>query len=131
MVTTEEYLLISMADYGDPTDPTKIEPNDLGEWSLVNKSFEEDGFYAVAYKNGNEIVIAYRGYNSSSDLNDTTRSFLGVPFEQMYNAQIFFDQVRAAHPTEQISLTGHSLGGALASAIATREGLVCRYCPAK
>ena len=131
MTTTEEYLLLSMVAYSDPKEPGNEYPEEFGDWILDNFLDLGNGFHAVSYVQGNEIVIAYRGYNGPYDLNDTALSFLGIPFEQMSNAQYFYDQVRAAHPTEQISLTGHSLGGALASAIATREGLVCRYCSTK
>lgn len=98
-------------------------------WSLIKRDYNGDGtvgidegyktsisgFAAAAYKNGNEIIISYRG---TTNLNDWLTGNAGIMFdkimEQYYEANKFYYTIRDENPTAIISFAGHSLGGALA-----------------
>jgi len=78
------------------------------------------GFSAGVYLNEatNEMVISYTGTNSmvADPLNWTAG--LGVPAPQIYDAMAYYFAFREAYPTANITFTGHSLGGGLASLMA-------------
>ncbi len=80
------------------------------------------GFAAVAYKNNltNEIVIAYRGTDSPLDIliSDGQIAFNLTP-QQASAAVNFYEKVLAENADCSISITGHSLGGALAQYVAS------------
>lgn len=83
------------------------------------------GFMARAYINGNNIIISYSGTTSEGDslwqeLRDWiygntagVNGFTATP--QVIQAAEFYLDVLKAHPTANITFTGHSLGGGLAS----------------
>ena len=81
-------------------------------------------FYAVAYKDSSgNVVISYRGTDAL--LGDaftgwTTGS--GYLSAQAELAAEFYYQVKQAHPSANITLTGHSLGGGLAGFVAKLTG---------
>lgn len=78
------------------------------------------GFFARLYQVGNEIIIAIRGSNDTVDwLTSTIPANLGARPAQLADALALYDAVKAqASPGTTITLTGHSLGGGLASAVA-------------
>lgn len=99
-------------------------------WEVLNVSGNEEngvgtawgGFAAVAYKNTltNEIVIAYRGTDSPLDIliSDGQIAFNLTP-QQASAAVNFYEKVLAENEDCSISITGHSLGGALAQYVAS------------
>ena len=80
----------------------------------------ESGFEASVFSNGSEIVISYAGtYDSSmadirADISLGTGS--GVP--QLDEAVKLYFEILKDFPRSNISFTGHSLGGGLASLMA-------------
>lgn len=89
-------------------------------------------FYAVAYRIGDEIVISYRGsdhlnwptgWNDVSiplfgaDGHDVWQMLRGEVPDQMELALEFYNRVKDISAGLPITLTGHSLGGALAGAV--------------
>lgn len=80
------------------------------------------GFYAVAYNDPTYgTIISYRGTDSFNFLSELTSVDLPISFGGSYEqsqivlAQQFFDAVDAANGSSPMLLTGHSLGGGLAS----------------
>jgi hypothetical protein len=95
----------------------------------------QTGFAAYAYQDGaGNIVVAIRGTditglspqvgadNVLADVGfaESTNPFLSSDITQ---AVALIGEVRAAYPTAQITLTGHSLGGGIADIIAAGSGL--------
>ena len=99
-------------------------------WQVLNISGNDEtgvgtawgGFAAVAYKNNitNEIVIAFRGTDSPMDIliSDSQIAFNLTP-QQATAAVNFYEKVLQENPDSSISITGHSLGGALAQYVAS------------
>ena len=90
----------------------------------------ENGFYAEAYSNGKDIIIAYRGTDNNgirgmfSDLandNDMVRSQLP---SQCIDAVRFYDKVANNNKNSDITVTGHSLGGSNAEIVSAIRGAV-------
>jgi hypothetical protein len=73
-------------------------------------------FYAQAFRKNESVVIAFRGSDDLGDiLTDLEAFFWGKP-EQYSEALKFVEDCQAAGiKDENITLTGHSLGGGLAS----------------
>lgn len=87
------------------------------------------GLYACAYRNNTtgEIVIAFRGTNTTitdgtlQDWATNISSGLGVPNPQIAQAMQFYLDIKATYGASggsNISFTGHSLGGGIASLMA-------------
>jgi pimeloyl-ACP methyl ester carboxylesterase len=125
MATTLDFALLSLDTYLAP--PVFPEPVELINGWQRQLNYERDdpsGFGAAVYEKNGEYVIAFRGWDEldADDINDIFGgAYSGDPFEQMAQAQALYDEVRAANPTASITLTGHSLGGGLAAAIAVRN----------
>ncbi len=115
--TLSEYALMS-------SDVYKSSGFGIGAWQEEAVSAPaSSGFFGVAYKNGNDIVISYRGTQGAADMLTDLGLFTGNPVRQMKDAYDFYDSVRNDNPGANISFTGHSLGGALASFMAVHQGL--------
>lgn len=79
------------------------------------------GFAAGVYQNGNDIVIAYTGTNEKQAVDFLLANIpagLSIPSAQVTEAMLLYFQVKQQHPTANITFTGHSLGGGLASLMA-------------
>ena len=86
--------------------------------SLMDSNPEDwGGFYASAFKKGSHVVVAYRGTDDRHDLiADVGIGINGKAFWEQYDyAKAYFKIVRDLGSS--CSVTGHSLGGALASMI--------------
>ena len=80
------------------------------------------GFYADVLSNGNDIIIAYRGTESGQDIrNDVAMAKSKIP-AQAIDAIRIYDKVKREHPTSDIVVTGHSLGGSLAEIVSGIRG---------
>ena len=118
----------------------------IESWIVYDyRSYLGTGFAAYAFKHPlrSKIVIAYRGSHDAMDvqspdwgtdwlfndldwlmdwiLNDGMM-FIGGRGTQLQNALDFYDDVYTVSGCENISVTGHSLGGGLADIVAARYG---------
>ena len=89
--------------------------------SYENKN---NGFYAVVLKNGDDVVVAFRGtdFGKKGFLKDAEND-LQIAVAQRFPNQIVdaikvIDFMRGNYPYANITLTGHSLGGSLAQIVA-------------
>ena len=114
MPTVFEYMQFSLGVYASSL---KNKIDSPAGWTLTNwQPDQPSGFSAGCYVNGtgNEIVISYTGTNEWADRANWTIG-LGLPMPQIYAAVDYYFACKAAHPTANITFTGHSLGGGLAS----------------
>ena len=117
MPTVLEYMQFSLDVYAS-SDSNKIDPP-MG-WTRTNwKPDEASGFSAGCYVNasGTEIVISYTGTNDAVDIANWTIG-LGAPMPQIFAAVDYYFARKAENPNANITFTGHSLGGGLASLMA-------------
>lgn len=92
---------------------------------LTSSGFEASAFQKVNPDGSTEIVISYAG----TDPGDLTGDMLanlglaaGLGSKQLVQAAQYYLAVKAANPNATITLTGHSLGGGLASLVAAFFG---------
>ncbi len=97
--------------------------SEISNWKLVGfQANTSQGFAGMAFQAPNgangepgEIVFSFRG-TEEGRLDYQTDFWLavgGVP-AQFTDVENFYNSVTASHPTNTVSFTGHSLGGALA-----------------
>ena len=117
MPTVLEYMQLSLGVYAASV-RNKIDPP-VG-WSQTNWQPDmSSGFSAGCYANatGSEIVISFTGTNDAADVANWTIG-LGLPMPQIYAAVDYYFARKAENPSANITFTGHSLGGGLASLMA-------------
>ena len=118
MPTTFEYMQLATRVYA------ASQRNKIGipaGWSELDWQPDRwTGFSAGVYKNDqtNEIVIAYTGTNDGIADRLNWTAGLGLPVPQIFEAMAYYFAFKEAYPTANISFTGHSLGGGLASLMA-------------
>ncbi|WHZ22888.1 MAG: Alkaline phosphatase [Nitrospira sp.] len=121
MATEVEYALMAGRIYQSTRGKINWLPDLLsfGWTERVDKSQSlPSGFEATYFTKGNEIVISFAGTGSNVDWWANAGGFFGVTTEQLRQAADYYLQVKATHPGAIIHLTGHSLGGGLASLMA-------------
>ena len=120
MPAVEEYAQLAGRVYNRTT--TNRVPL-LKDWIEVNWYLDNFfGFSAGVYRKGSEVVISYTGTNEAQFIDFVTANAQlagGLPTPQLSDAVRLYEQVKAANPGANITLTGHSLGAGLASLIAT------------
>ncbi len=81
-----------------------------------------DGFMAQAYQRGNDIVIAYAGTTDETVYDWITGNAPAASAKflspQVFNAARYYLDILKNNPASNITFTGHSLGGGLASLMA-------------
>ena len=108
-------------------------PVDMLGWRLVDKNDNPTteptgnsitGLSWDIYENtrSSEVIFSFRGTDSYLDY--LTASAMPWPLAIQYQqSRSAFEDYRENHPNKEITLTGHSLGGGLASGISVREGV--------
>lgn len=108
---------------------------DFQGWSVIKTNNGINGFQAVAFGNDinndgyyDEIVISYAGTNSPTDIifDDFGGIVLGNVPGQYTSALNFYNEILKMNNVSLVSnvtLTGHSLGGALAQLVAAKTGV--------
>jgi len=124
MPTYLDYAALSALVYNDARgQKNKLPTPQVEGWIELplNSNSSITGFTAAAFQNTqtNEIVIAFKGTDSGNIVQmaqdfvfGNTAAFGGSL--QLYQAALFYEQVKAQYGSN-ISFTGHSLGGGLAS----------------
>ncbi len=94
-----------------------FKPERSGVW-------EGDGFQGATFTRGDEVVFAFAGTDPSShqDIRADLKLGLGMNTGQFRQAGEFLDKTLVKDGSN-VSVTGHSLGGAIAQIIGNRRGL--------
>lgn len=104
--------------------------NEMEKWKVVdytedNRVIKIDNFSATTYKNGNNVIIAYRGTNENLEWLDNVVCYgLGNYHTEEEQARAYARRIVQLYPNCNIYITGHSLGGYLAQ-IGTAELVQC------
>lgn len=116
MPTTLQYMQFSLGVYAASDRNSIDSPVDWPRTAWLPD--QPSGFSAGRYVHGNEMVISYTGTNDALDMVNWGIG-LGAPLPQIFEAVDFYFASKAAHPeATNITFTGHSLGGGLASLMA-------------
>lgn len=119
MPTLQEYALLSNSVY-NRTEKNRTVVLPSTEWTAERPWIQDlaNGFSAGVYKKGSDIVIAYTGTNEKWFADFALANipaFTGLPSPQVWEAMKLYLQVVHDNPSANITFTGHSLGGGLAS----------------
>lgn len=101
----------------------------LGDWIIADVIDGEAGYAANVFRKGNDVIIAYRGseggpasmFTTDADWRvDMRFALLNQLDGRQFNAAL--ETYRAYEHTGHVTLTGHSLGGALVTYVSTLTG---------
>lgn len=90
----------------------------IGPWILLYHDVE-----TCIYRLDCSVIIAFRGTESTDDLYDDLRLSFGRVFPRATRAEAYINALKGLNPWLNITLTGHSLGGAIARVVAEPSGL--------
>lgn len=77
--------------------------------------------YVAEGDGGPHYVVSFRGTTDGSDWKANAQQGVGLPSDQ-YTRALLIAKAVGRHPDVQVTITGHSLGGGLASAAALASG---------
>lgn len=89
----------------------------VSSWRQYKKFSAHDmqtGYFGMAYKKGNTVIIAHRGTDDTRDMLDGLNLLLTKLPTQLKHAYSLTEKIMEAFPLYNIVHTGHSLGGAIA-----------------
>ncbi|MEJ1965411.1 MAG: hypothetical protein WDO56_29280 [Gammaproteobacteria bacterium] len=122
--TDAELALLSYDAYASPG-ANRVPLDNLGwirDSNLSKSNDPKTGFGVSVYRNGSEIVVAFRGTDAlfgADTWSGNLPAFIGTRSSQIELAiKAVADVLRAMAPTDHLTFTGHSLGGGLASVMA-------------
>ena len=123
MATKQEYAQLSLYVYDVKVNPDNrpLLPNG---WSRIEYHPDDAiGFSYGVFRNSatNEVIVAYTGTNEAQAADWLLASLpagAGLPSLQVNAAAAIAARVRRDYGAENVSFTGHSLGGGLASIMA-------------
>ena len=100
----------------------------VGPWVRLGEPYGQDsfGYFASAYlhENGREIIVAFRGTDDLSDAVADVAIFLGkYPNQALHAEKTLKEIISKRRNIKSIYLTGHSLGGGIASLMADAYNL--------
>src|SRR3990172_4972636 len=111
-----DYAALSATIYNNARGAANVIANLPAGWSQVNyiPGGGLNGFTAGAYKNGTDIVIAFKGTDSSlnslinvagsaADVTADLALAAGFGSTQLFQAALFYQQVKSANPGANIS----------------------------
>ena len=120
MATDIEYAIMAGRAYISTREKVNRFPVPQG-WTQIPNSHATapSGFEAVSFQKGNEIVISFAGMGPSfllwnKDWREGLDLYKGDPTDQLREAAAYYLEMKKLYGN-RISLTGHSLGGGLAS----------------
>ncbi len=116
---------------GAPTGSTRLDgdPAELQAMGLTPGDFHDpdSGFDAAVYREAGtgRIIIAYRGTEADSmrDWRTNAGQGVGMDMEQYRRAATLARAIRRAYPDAPMEITGHSLGGGLATLASAATGI--------
>jgi Ca2+-binding RTX toxin-like protein len=126
MPNLNDYAALSAIVYNDVRDKKNALTALPAGWDEMNY-VSSPGFTAGSYRNGDDIVIAYKGSDSPQAFD--VKAFddwaltnftggLGLGAQQFVFAALFYQSVKAEHSGANITFAGHSMGGGIASLMA-------------
>lgn len=118
MAEPMEYALLAGASYISTRSEINRFPVPQGWTPIVDPPpFNNDanGFEAIAFQRGEEIVISFAGTAQLVDWMTNITLATGFSNGQLLDAAVYYLEVRRVYPEARISFTGHSLGGGLAA----------------
>ncbi len=128
---TRELALMAADVYNDVASPPAgyrvATENDLGRLGLRPQDLTSStsAFRARVYVKGAnesaEFVVAFRGTTSGTDWQANLRQGVGLSSDH-YTRALIIGRALARNPDANVTITGHSLGGGLASATAIASG---------
>ena len=118
MIDTIEYAQLSSHVYGLPGG--SLTPLANGWSQLTPTTGNQSGFTASAYRKGDEVVIVFAGTDEGADWSSNIPAAIGAGAAQLIEALEYALAIMELHrtPNTTFSLSGHSLGGGLASMVA-------------
>lgn len=99
-------------------------PQGLNDANLWNDKKKNSGFRAKLYKKEDRYVVAFEGTNpeEKGDIITDVKQGVGLETEQYKKASELAKQIKKYLPPNTI-ITGHSLGGGLATLVGAKTGL--------
>ncbi len=92
----------------------------INHWIFDGQINESDGFSVSFFRNGSQVVVAFRGTNDKADYDDDIALMMATQPGQVKNLTEVLNRMKQEGYTEYY-LTGHSLGGYLAQYFAARD----------
>lgn len=126
--TSEE--LLAIFDTKDENAINQFNANKLGgnadvrelinHWTFDGQMNRDDGFSVSFFRNGSQVVVAFRGTNDKADYDDDIALMMAIQPGQVKNLTDVLKRMQESGYIDYY-LTGHSLGGYLAQYFAARD----------